>query len=184
MKSDPFAPANSPRHVRNLGAAFRQPRAQDDAASTRLLHSTAHEQDADAYPDAEELQRRATLVEEYRQQLAEEGPDAEAPELEDVTGELYRWHEGDRVEGDPEESDGEPDGTTASGWRFAGEAQEDDGAGSLEIPPRNGPGSDTETWRTFAAAATLTEADAWATLNRGEIISTLERDGVIPNESA
>lgn len=187
MKSDPFAPASHPSHPKNIQ------RGQEADADTRWLeliavHGTDHER---AWMDVcstrvatEELERRALLVEEYRQQLAEEGPDAEAPELVDITGELYVWREGDRTEDDAEEPSGQPDGETSSGWYFVGEPQESDPAGGLAIPPRNGPGSDTETWRAFAAQATLTEPAQWATLNRTEIIATLEKDGVIPREGA
>lgn len=180
MKSDPFAPANSPQHVKNAE------RGQGPETDTRWLeliavHATDHERawmDEDPpgqLPDTDELERRATLVEEYRAQLAEEGPDAEAPTLEDITGELYAWREGDHTEDDAE---------TSSGWYFVGEPEEGDPAGSLAVPPRNGPGSDTDTWRAFASAATLTEPAEWATLNRTEIITKLEQGGTIPSEQA
>lgn len=188
MKSDPFAPADSPLHAKNIRrlAADGQFVGQHADRFEELVqvHVTGHEGDADQVPALEELERRQTLVDEFREQLATEGPDAELPTLEDVTGRLYRWHEGDRPDGGDGDPDGQSDGTTSSGWRFAGEPQEGDPAGGLEIPPRNGPGSDTDTWRAFAAQATLTEPAQWATLTRTDIISTLERDGVIPSEQA
>jgi hypothetical protein len=198
VKSDPFAPANSPRHPVNLDAAFARAGAQvvnENSSEVQrwqaltAAHLTDHErrfwEDQDGYPpSSEELERRATLVEEYRAQLAEEGPDAEAPTLVDITGELYTWREGDRTEDDAEEPSGQPDGETSSGWYFVGEPEEDDPAGSLAIPPRNGPGSDTDTWRAFASAATSTEPSEWATMTRGEIIAHLEQDKVIPSEQA
>lgn len=188
MKSDPFAPIDSPHHVKNI----RQLAADGQLAGplagrfAELVqrHLTDHEDIADQVPALEELERRQTLVDEYREQLAEEGPDADAPTLEDATGKLYTWREGDRTQDDLEEPSGQPDGETSSGWHFAGEPEENDPAGGLEIPPRNGPGSDTETWRRFATQATLTEPGQWATLNRTEIITTLERDGIIPGEQS
>lgn len=188
MKSDPFAPANSPRHIKNLSAAFA-PRAESLDALGRQeqlqrLHMTAHEGGPDNVPDVEELERRQTLVDEYREQLATEGPDAEPPAVEDITGHLYVWREGDRTEDDTEEPSGQPDGETSSGWYFVGEPEEGDPAGGLAIPPRNGPGSDTDTWRAFASAATLTEPSEWATMTRGEIITHLEHNKVIPSEQA
>lgn len=191
MRSDPFAPADSPRHAKNLAAAFH-PKNGDPEAGRRAellnLHLTGHEYnltDAGQPPDLAELERRQTLVDEYRTQLAEEGPDAEPPTIEDVTGHLYEWREGDRVDDvHPDDDDGQPDGTTASAWVFVGEPEEGDGMGGLEIPPRNGPGSDTDTWRAFAAQATLTEPAQWATLTRTDIIATLEKDGVIPGETS
>lgn len=187
MKSDPFAPATSDRHAKNITSAALL---TDDGplrnrfAELLELHLTPHEQAANVSPSVEEAERRQTLVDEYRDQLATEGPDADAPSLEDETGALYVWREGDRTEDDPEEPDGQPDGETSSGWYFVGEPQEGDPAGGLEIPPRNGPGSDTETWRRFASRATLTEPAQWGNLNRTDIIATLEREGIIPSEHA
>jgi hypothetical protein len=215
VKSDPFAPANSPQHVKNLSDAFA-PRNGDPEAGRRAelehkhaasiaamldadpnagpirnelaelieAHVTGHELADNVYPVTEELQRRATLVDEYRTQLGEEGPDAEPPAVEDLTGHLYAWREGDRTEDDAEEPSGQPDGETSSGWYFAGEPEEGDPAGSLATPPRNGPGSDTDTWRAFASAATSTEPSEWATMTRGEIIAHLEQNKVIPSEQA
>lgn len=193
MKSDPFAPATSPRHPSNIRRSFAPDSESLDALARQeelqRLHITDHERaahrdDHGDLPDVEELERRQTLVDEFREQLATEGPDAELPTLEDITGQLYRWHEGDRPDGGDGDPDGQSDGTTSSGWRYVGEPQEGDPAGGLEIPPRNGPGSDTDTWRAFAAQATLTEPAQWATLTRTDIITTLERDGVIPSEQA
>lgn len=198
MRSDPFAPANSPRHIKNLSAAFapageqtvdeNSPEVQRWQALT-AAHLTDHErtfwEDQDGYPpSSEELERRATLVDEYRTQLGEEGPDAEPPTVEDITGHLYTWREGDRTEDDAEEPSGQPDGETSSGWYFAGEPEEGDPAGGLAVPPRNGPGSDTETWRAFAAQATRTEPTEWATMTRGEIIAHLESNMVISGETS
>lgn len=190
MRSDPFAPADNPRHPKNLAAAFH-PKNGDPEAGRRAellnLHLTVHEYnltDAGDPPDLAELERRQTLVDEYRTQLAEEGPDAEPPTIEDITGHLYEWREGDRTEDDAEEPSGQPDGETSSGWVFVGEPEEGDGVGGLEIPPRNGPGSDTDTWRAFATRATLTEPAQWNTLTRTDIIATLERDGIIPGETS
>lgn len=187
MKSDPFAPANSPRHVKNLSAAFAPDTETLDALARQeelqRLHMTGHEGPGNV-PDVEELERRQTLVDEYREQLATEGPDAEPPALEDLTGNLYTWREGDRTEDDAEEPSGQPDGETSSGWYFVGELKENDPAGGLAVPPRNGPGSDTDTWRAFASAATGTEPAGWATLSRTEIIAKLEQDGAIPSEQA
>lgn len=187
MKSDPFAPIDSDRHPKHIHAAALL--GEDGPQRNRFaelleLHLTPHEQAANVSPSVEEVERRQTLVEEFREQLAAEGPDAELPTLEDETGAFYRWHEGDRPDGGDGDPDGQPDGTTSSGWRFAGDPEEGDPAGSLGIPPRNGPGSDTETWRTFAAGATLTEPAQWSTMTRTDIITTLENDGVIPRDSA
>lgn len=188
MKSDPFAPIDSPAHAKNIRALAEDGQLVGPHAGrfSELvqLHLTDHEHQADQVPALEELERRQTLVDEYREQLAEEGPDAEAPTLEDITGNLYQWREGDRTEDDAEEPSGQPDGETSSGWYFVGEPQEGDPAGGLEIPPRNGPGSDTETWRRFASRATLTEPAQWGNLNRTDIIATLEREGIIPSEHA
>lgn len=189
MRSDPFVPASSPRHVKNLSAAFA-PSADTRWLQLIAVHATGHERawmDEDPpgqFPDTQELERRATLVEEYREQLSEEGPDAEAPTLVDIAGELYVWREGDHTEDDAEEPSGQPDGETSSGWYFAGEPEQGDPAGGLAVPPRNGPGSDTDTWRAFASAATLTEPSEWATMTRGEIIAHLEQNKVITSEQA
>lgn len=187
MKSDPYAPANSSRHAKNITAAALLAD-DDDPMRNRFaelleLHLTPHEERANVSPSIEEAERRQTLVDEFREQLATEGPDAERPMLEDGTGELYEWFEGDRTP-EGEEPSGQPDGETTSGWDYVGPPQEGDPVGDLAIPPRNGPGSDTETWRSFAARATLTEASDWATSNRGEIIAKLERDGIIPADGA
>lgn len=187
MKSDPFAPIDSPHHVKSMsGLLGTDPTDPELVHRAELLnlHLTGHEDQADRVPALEELERRQTLVDEYREQLAEEGPDAEAPTLVDETTNLYVWREGDRTEDDAEEPSGQPDGETTSGWYFAGEPQEGDPAGGLQIPPENGPGSDTETWRNFAAGATLTEPAAWANMTRTDIIVTLKKDGVIPSEQA
>lgn len=204
MKSDPFAPADSSRHAKNITAAALL--AEDGPERNRFaelleIHLTPHEQAANVSPSVEEAERRQTLVDEFREQLAAEGPDAELPTLEDDTGALYEWHEGDRPDGGDGDPDGQPDGTTSSGWRLVGQA--DDGAQSegdgddapsgkatvdeaatLEAPPRNGPGSSTEVWREFAAKATDTEPTSWATMSRDEIVHTLESEGVIPSEQA
>lgn len=182
MRSDPFAPGDSPRHIKNITAAALL--TEDGPARNRFaelleIHLTPHEQGASISPSVEEVERRQTLVDEYREELATEGPDAEFPTLEDNTGALYEWHEGDRPEGGDGDPDGQPDGTTSSGWHFIGEPEEGDPAGSLPVPPRNGPGSDTDTWRAFAAGATLTDPSEWATMNRSEIIAKLEHGGVI-----
>lgn len=204
MRSDPFAPAHSPLHPKNVRNAFA-PDAESLQALTRQeqlqrLHMTDHEGPGHV-PTVEELLRRQTLVDEFREQLATEGPDAEPPTLVDETGQTYVWWEGDRPEGGDGDPDGQPDGTTSSGWRHVGQADdgaqsEEDGgdapsgkttvddAAAPEVPPRNGPGSDTDTWRAFAAQATDTEPAQWATLTRTDIIATLERDGVIPSEQA
>jgi hypothetical protein len=187
VKSDPFAPASHPLHPKNITAAALL--TEDGPARNRFaelleIHLTPHEQGANISPSVEEAERRQTLVDEYREELATEGPDAELPTLEDNTGALYEWHEGDRPEGGDGDPDGQPDGTTSSGWHFIGEPEEGDPAGGLDVPPRNGPGSDTDTWRTFAAAATLTEASEWATMSRTEIITHLEQNKVIPSEQA
>jgi hypothetical protein len=188
VKSDPFAPANSPRHAKNITAAALLGEDGDPQrnrfAELLEIHLTPHEEAANISPSVEEAERRQTLVDEFREQLAAEGPDAELPTLEDETGALYQWNEGDRPDGGDGDPDGQPDGTTSSGWRFIGEPEERDGVGDLEIPPRNGPGSDTDTWRAFAAQATLTETAEWATMTRGEIIAELEKRGVIPGEQA
>lgn len=182
MKSDPFAPIDSPRHAKNIRQLAEDGELVGPLAGRFAelvqLHLTSHEDQADRVPALEELERRQTLVDEYRAQLAEEGPDAEAPTLEDGTGNLYMWREGDRTEDDTEEPSGQPDGETSSGWYFSG-----DPASSLNIPPENGPGSDTDTWRNFAAGATLTEPSAWASMSRTDIIATLKKDGVIPGGS-
>ena len=188
MKSDPFAPANSPRHIRNL----RDPEPEVDTRWLKLisLHATDHERawmDEDPpgqAPSTEELERRQTLVDEFREQLATEGPDAELPTLEDITGELYQWNEGDRTEDDPGEPSGQPDGETSSGWRYIGEPAEGDPVDAHPVPPRNGPGSDTDSWRAYAVAATNTEPSEWATMSRTEIIAHLEANLVIPGEGA
>lgn len=186
MKSDPFAPADHPRHPRNIRALaadgqFAGPLASRFAELVQV-HLTGHEDQADRIPELQELQRRQTLVDEYRQQLAEEGPDAEAPTLVDETTNLYVWREGDRTEDDAEEPSGQPDGETSIGWVSVNA----DGptADPAEIPPRNGPGSDTETWRRFASKVTLTDPSGWATMNRTEIIKHLEDNMVIPSEQA
>lgn len=188
MRSDPFAPATSPRHPKNITAAALLGEEYDPErnrfAELLELHLTPHEQAANVSPSVEEAERRQTLVDEYREQLGAEGPDAEPPSLEDETGALYEWREGDHTEDDPEEPSGQPDGETSSGWVFTGEPEENDGVGALAIPPRNGPGSDTDSWRAFAAQATLTEPAQWATLTRTDIIVTLEKDGVIPGETS
>lgn len=186
MKSDPFAPADSPRHAKNITAAALL--TEDGPGRNRFaelleIHLTPHEQAANVSPSVEEAERRQTLVDEFREQLDAEGPDAELPTLEDDTGALYEWHEGDRPEGGDGDPDGQPDGTTASGWRFLGEPEEGDTDG-LSVPPRNGPGSSTEVWREFAAKATDTEPISWATMSRDEIVHTLESEGVIPSEQA
>lgn len=188
MKSDPFAPVNDPRHIRNIRAQANGGQPPGPLASRFAelvqVHLTDHEQQANQEPELQELERRQTLVDEYLEQIAQEGPDAEAPTLEDTTGHLYAWREGDRTEDDPDEPSGQPDGETSSGWYFAGEPEEGDPAGSLGIPPRNGPGSDTESWRAFAAGVTLTEPSEWATMTRTEIIKHLEDNMVIPGEQA
>lgn len=209
MKSDPFAPITSPAHVKNLkgddpaGGRHAELERRHALAIDMLLeydpnakpirdqlpelldtHVTDHELLAQVFPNVEELQRRATLVTEYRDQLAEEGPDAEAPTLVDLETESYRWSEGDRTEEHPDEPSGQPDGETASGWVHVPEPQEDSEPEVVAVPPRNGPGSDTETWRAYAAKVTDTEQAQWATMNRTEIIATLEGDGVIPSEQA
>lgn len=185
MRSDPFAPANSPRHIKNITAAALL---DDDPERNRFaelleLHLTPHEQDANVSPSVEEAERRQTLVNEYREQLAAEGPDAEPPSLEDETGALYVWREGDRTEDDADEPSGQPDGETTSAWVFAGETEETPAPEGVAVPPRNGPGSDTETWRAFAIETTGPNA-AWSTMNRGEIISALEAAGKIPGADA
>lgn len=204
MRSDPFAPADSPRHVKNIAAA---PRPSDESLNAlarqeelQRLHMTSHEGPGNV-PSVEELERRQTLVDEFREQLATEGPDAEPPTLVDEAGQTYVWWEGDRPDGGDGDPDGQPDGTTSSGWRHVGQAddgaqsEEDSpeglsgkttvgGAAALEAPPRNGPGSDTDTWRAFAAQATDTEPAQWATSSRTEIIAELEERGAIPSEHA
>jgi hypothetical protein len=188
VKYDPFAPAKSPFHPRNItSAALLSEGGEPERnrfAELLELHLTDHEQQANVSPAVEEAERRQTLVDEFRQQLAHEGPDAEQPTLEDETGHLYQWREGDRTEDDPDEPSGQPDGETSSGWYFIGEPEEGDPAGGIAVPPRNGPGSDTETWRVFAASATLTEPSEWATMKRGEIIAHLEGNKVIPGEQS
>jgi hypothetical protein len=188
VKSDPFAPATSDRHAKNITAAALLSEEGEPLrnrfAELLELHLTPHEEAANLSPSVEEAERRQTLVDEFREQLAAEGPDADLPTLEDETGALYQWHEGDRPDGGDGDPDGQPDGTTSSGWRFIGEPEEGDPAGSLQVPPRNGPGSSTEAWREFAAGATLTEPTQWSTLSRDEIIHTLENDGVIQRENA
>lgn len=175
MKSDPFAPSDHPRHAKNITTAALL--GDDGPQRNRFaelleLHLTPHEQDANVSPSVEEVERRQTLVQEFLEQLDTEGPDAELPTLEDETGALYQWHEGDRPDGGDGDPDGQPDGTTSSGWRFVGDP-------GPVIPPRNGPGSDTDTWRAFAAQVTTTSA-SWATMTRGEIIAALEAAGKIP----
>jgi hypothetical protein len=188
VKSDPFAPANSPLHPKNITAAAllgeEHGGERNRFAELLELHLTPHEQAANVSPSVEEAERRQTLVDEYREQLATEGPDAEAPELEDETGALYVWREGDHAEEDPEGLSGQPDGGTSSGWWFAGEPEEGDGVGGIAIPPRNGPGSDTDTWRAFAAQVTLTDPSQWATMTRGEIIAELENRHALTSEQA
>jgi hypothetical protein len=186
VKSDPFAPIDSPYHAKNIRAlaAGGQLVGPHAARFSELvqLHLTGHEEQADQVPALEELERRQTLVDEYREQLAEEGPDAEAPTLVDETTNLYVWREGDRTQDDPEEPSGQPDGETSSGWHFAGKPAEDSAPG-LAVPPRNGPGSDTETWRAFAIQ-TIGPNSAWATMTRSEIIAALETADKIPSGQA
>lgn len=183
MKSDPFAPAHDPFHIKNLKRAeagtFAGKHA-DRFVELVKLHVTGHEEDANQVPQLDELERRQTLVDEFREQLATEGPDAGLPTLEDGTGHFYEWREGDRTEDSAEEPSGQPDGETSSGWHFVGSVEQPD----ADVPPRNGPGSDADTWRAFAARATGTELAQWATLTRTDIIATLERDGVIPGGTA
>lgn len=162
MKSDPFAPADSPRHIRNIHAAALLGE-DDDPQRNRFaelleLHLTPHEQAANISPSIEEAERRQTLVDEFHEQLSTEGPDAELPTLEDATGTLYEWQQGD--------------GDGSWSWQHVG----------LTTPPRNGPGSDTETWRAFAAAVTQTDAAGWASMGRGEIIAHLENNQIIASE--
>lgn len=187
MKSDPFAPGDSPRHIKN------KRREQEPDTDTRWLeliglHATDHERawmDEDPpgeMPTTEELERRQTLVDEFREQLATEGPDAELPTLEDITGELYQWHEGDRPEGGDGDPDGQPDGATSSGWQYIGEPKEDDQVVGLAVPPRNGPGSGTDRWREFASAATSTPPSEWLTMSREEIIAHLEQHKIVQDE--
>lgn len=190
MKSDPFAPADHPLHAKNILLAAANGELVGVHASRFgelvQLHLTDHENRFDRVPDLQELERRETLVSEYRQQLSEEGPDAEPPTLVDLLNESYVWREGDRTEDSAEEPSGQPDGETSSAWVHVGneEPAEGDPSGSVEIPPRNGPGSDTETWRAFAAGATLTQPSEWATMNRGEIIAHLEKNMIIPSDHA
>lgn len=88
MKFDPKAPANHPLHPKNAG--------QDAVLFALSDYLTAFERAAAAdggLPADEELRRRATLVAEYRQELADGDGTAEAPTLEDETGALHVWHE-------------------------------------------------------------------------------------------
>jgi hypothetical protein len=179
VKSDPFAPATSPSHAKNL---LDVDPVRNALAELIELHATDHEQRFLQYPDADELRRRQTLVDEYREQLATEGPDAEPPTLLDLLNEAYQWREGDRTEDDPDEPSGQPDGENSSGWVYLGDAGEADPE-RLPVPPRNGPGSDTETWRAFAIQEIGPNA-SWVTMNRGEIIAALEAADKIPSGDA
>lgn len=51
---------------------------------------------------------------------------------------------------------------------------------SIEIPPRDGPGSSTEIWRKFAEKTTDMEPEIIGKMTRKDILYMLETKGVIP----
>jgi hypothetical protein len=51
-------------------------------------------------------------------------------------------------------------------------------------PPLTGRGSGIEAWRAFAAAATGTPAEQWASMPRADIVAKLAADGVIGDAPA
>jgi len=91
---NPFAPATHPDHPKNVGRAPERDDAPARLDALMSLHRTPHEEQADQTPDADELERRDTLVTEFREELEEHG-EAQNPTLVDLTGEDYVWQEGD-----------------------------------------------------------------------------------------
>lgn len=51
---------------------------------------------------------------------------------------------------------------------------------SIQIPPRDGPGSSTDTWREFAEKTTDMEPEIIAKMTRKDILYMLETKGIIP----
>jgi hypothetical protein len=98
VKSDPFAPATSSTHIKNLNRAELPEPADtlDDIEREALLrmHTTGTEAKYDKLLDDAELERRDTLVREYREELAEHG-EAQNPTLVDLVNEEYVWQDGD-----------------------------------------------------------------------------------------
>lgn len=100
VKSDPFAPATSPTHIKNLRATEAdEPTEERELADEErdiLLetHVTEREKQADLVPDDEELTRRETLVSEFFDELREHD-EAENPTLVDLTEAEHVWYQHD-----------------------------------------------------------------------------------------
>jgi hypothetical protein len=123
VKSDPFAPAASPAHIKNL-KLYTQPEGdpEPDRDALRQLHRTDTEPDM---PDDDEINRRATLVAEFQAEMEEHG-DAENPTLVDLTDTEYVWRPAD---GD------EPGGWHPTSEETAEEGDGDGAADSGDTPP-------------------------------------------------
>jgi len=114
VKSDPFAPPTSPTHPKNLAAetvARRADLAEREQEARRALHTTDHERRFDKLPDGDELSRRATLVEEFDEELSAAG-EASNPTLVDMVGEEYVWQAAETAGG-------------AGRWAHAGNADDE-----------------------------------------------------------
>jgi hypothetical protein len=90
VHSDPFAPATSERHIKNL-TRVQPPLDGGDDPELVHAHVTPSELLANQMPDSDELLRRDTLVDEFRAELDEHG-EAQNPTLVDLTDTEHVWH--------------------------------------------------------------------------------------------